>query len=253
MGGEDRVKTIEWLGDTVRFIDQTRLPLELVHRETRDYRDIAEGIRRLEVRGAPAIGVAAAMGIALAAIEHMALPLPGFRREVAAAAEQLNSTRPTAVNLGWAVRRMMEVLWSTELSDTDTAVRILTDAALAICEEDRELSRRIGSNGATLIDDFCGEKYRQHPGSSSAAAMRSGEYHPWRLNESERRYYEWLADYVMDRGIDDPELARALERARRKYRFPRLYSGLRALSHAVDRLRAPFRRAAWRSAPGSRQ
>ncbi|MCK4408693.1 MAG: S-methyl-5-thioribose-1-phosphate isomerase, partial [Candidatus Eisenbacteria sp.] len=110
MRTDTNIRTIEWLGDAVRLIDQTKLPLKLVHKETRDYRDIAESIRRLEVRGAPAIGVAAAMGIALAALEHQALGLDEFRAEVASASELLNTTRPTAVNLGWAVARMLEVL-----------------------------------------------------------------------------------------------------------------------------------------------
>jgi len=153
MGTGNSVRTIEWLGDTVRLIDQTRLPLELVHKETRDYRDIAESIRRLEVRGAPAIGVAAAMGVALAAAEHSALGLPEFRAEVTSAAEFLNSTRPTAVNLGWAIERMREVLADVSISTPEEAVRRLTDEALAICEEDRELCRSIGEHGAALIDD----------------------------------------------------------------------------------------------------
>ena len=153
MGTGNSVRTIEWLGDAVRLIDQTRLPLELVHKETRDYRDIAESIRRLEVRGAPAIGVAAAMGVALAAAEHSALGLPEFRAKVTSAAEFLNSTRPTAVNLGWAIERMREVLADASISTPEEAVRRLTDEAMAICEEDRELCRSIGEHGAALIDD----------------------------------------------------------------------------------------------------
>jgi methylthioribose-1-phosphate isomerase len=171
MGGPDRVKTIEWLGGAVRLIDQTRLPLELVHKETRDYRDIAESIRRLEVRGAPAIGVAAAMGIALAAIEHRALDLPAFRREVRAAAEYLNSTRPTAVNLGWAVTRMLGVLDEPSIGDPDEAVRRLTSEALSIYEEDRELSRRIGEHGAALIED--GDGVLTH---CNAGGLATAEY-----------------------------------------------------------------------------
>jgi len=153
MGTGNSVRTIEWLGDAVRLVDQTRLPLEFVQKETRDYRDIAESIRRLEVRGAPAIGVAAAMGVALAAAEHRALDLGEFRAEVASAADLLNSTRPTAVNLGWAVARMLDVLGDPTIVDPGDAVRRLTEEALAICDEDRELSRRIGQHGAALIDD----------------------------------------------------------------------------------------------------
>jgi len=153
MSGPDRVKTIEWLGDAVRLIDQTRLPLDLYYKTTSDYRDIAESIRRLEVRGAPAIGVAAAMGIALAARERSGLDSVEFRAAVARAAEHLNSTRPTAVNLGWAVERMLGVLNDPSNADPADAVRALIDEALEIYEEDRGLSRRIGEHGAELIED----------------------------------------------------------------------------------------------------
>ncbi len=171
MGTGTSTKTIEWLGDAVRFIDQTQLPRKLVYKETRDYRDIAEGIRRLEVRGAPAIGVAAAMGIALAALEHQALGLSRFRTEVASAAEFLNSTRPTAVNLGWAVARMLEVLRDPAPGDPGEAVRRLTTEALAIYEEDRKLSRRIGEHGAPLIDD--GDGVLTH---CNAGGLATAEY-----------------------------------------------------------------------------
>lgn len=171
MGTTESVKTIEWLGDAVRLIDQTRLPLELVHKETRDYRDVAESIRRLEVRGAPAIGVAAAMGIALAALEYRALDLAKFRAGVASAAGVLNSTRPTAVNLCWAVGRMLEVLIDRSVSDPEEAVRRLTAEALAIYEEDRELSRRIGEHGADLIED--GDGVLTH---CNAGGLATAEY-----------------------------------------------------------------------------
>jgi methylthioribose-1-phosphate isomerase len=166
------IRTIEWLGDAVRLIDQTMLPLKLAYKETRDYRDIAESIRRLEVRGAPAIGVAAAMGIALAALEHQALGPDEFRAEVASAAESLNSTRPTAVNLGWAVARMLGVLRDPDLGDTREVVRRLSAEAIAICEEDRELSRRIGEHGAPLIDD--GDGVLTHCNAGGLATAEGG-------------------------------------------------------------------------------
>jgi len=161
MTPKTRLMTIEWLGDRVRLIDQTRLPRELVRKETNDYREIAESIRRLEVRGAPAIGVAGAMGIALAALESDAVEREGFERSVREAAELLAGTRPTAVNLVWAVERMLTSLGRVlgEGAGGDAREQIeaakarLVDEALEIFEEDRELSRRIGENGAALIED----------------------------------------------------------------------------------------------------
>jgi methylthioribose-1-phosphate isomerase len=127
--------------------------MELHYKETRDYRDVAESIRRLEVRGAPAIGVAAAMGVALAAREHAALPPDEFRAGVESAAELLRSTRPTAVNLGWALERMLGVLRDASLDDPVAAIDALAREAVEIYEEDRGLSRRIGEHGAALIED----------------------------------------------------------------------------------------------------
>jgi methylthioribose-1-phosphate isomerase len=165
------VKTIEWLGDRVRYIDQTKLPHELVLRETRDYRTLAESIRRLEVRGAPAIGVAAAMGIALAALESRGRGGSAFRRDIEDAADTLRATRPTAVNLAWAVSRMLCVLEATAHLGRDEQARRLVDEALSIYEEDRLLSRRIGEHGAPLLAD--GDGVLTH---CNAGGLATAEY-----------------------------------------------------------------------------
>jgi methylthioribose-1-phosphate isomerase len=143
--------TIEWLGDRVRLIDQTRLPGELVRKETRDYRELAESIRRLEVRGAPAIGVAGALGVALAALESRAGDLAAFGSDLGVAAGRLVSTRPTAANLRWAVERV--VSRAEQGGTVDEARRLALSEAEAILDEDRELCARIGRNGADLLSD----------------------------------------------------------------------------------------------------
>lgn len=147
------IRTIEWVDGSVRLIDQTRLPGELVYKKTSDYRDIAESIRRLEVRGAPAIGVAAAMGIALAARASTADDLESLRGDIEDAARVLEGTRPTAVNLVWAIERMRDAATDTSLADREQLVRRLVDEATAICEEDRALSRRIGEYGSNLVEN----------------------------------------------------------------------------------------------------
>jgi methylthioribose-1-phosphate isomerase len=164
------VKTIEWLGETVRLIDQTKLPAELVHIETADYRVIAESIRRLEVRGAPAIGVAAAMGVALAALESSGEDSGAFRERVREAAGVLGGTRPTAVNLAWALERMLAVLDESGGPNGEVAARLIEEA-VSIFEEDRELSKRIGRNGAGLIDD--GDGVLTH---CNAGGLATAEY-----------------------------------------------------------------------------
>ncbi|HEY5626288.1 MAG TPA: hypothetical protein VIT93_07345, partial [Dehalococcoidia bacterium] len=97
---------IEWLSEgAVRFLDQTLLPQEETWVETTNYRVVAEAIRRLQLRGAPLIGVSAAYGLALAALESKATDAETLRREVSQAADVLRATRPTAVNLSWALDR----------------------------------------------------------------------------------------------------------------------------------------------------
>ncbi len=165
------LRTIDWLGDRVRLIDQTRLPHELVHREIRDYRELAESIRRLEVRGAPAIGVAGALGVALAALESRADDVPSLREDVARAAAHLAETRPTAVNLRWAIDRVLGVLDEGGARDAYAARQALISEAAAILEEDRVLSRRIGENGAGLIED--GDGILTH---CNAGGLATAEY-----------------------------------------------------------------------------
>src|SRR6185312_12699044 len=96
---------VEWRGDAVRLLDQTRLPEVEQYLDCRTPAQVADAIRTLRVRGAPAIGVAAAYGLALAGCQSTAGDLAGWRRDVATAAELLKSTRPTAINLAWAVIR----------------------------------------------------------------------------------------------------------------------------------------------------
>jgi hypothetical protein len=93
--------------------------------------------------------------------------------------------------------------------------------------EDQVLLAKICLEATVFIDDFCGEKYRQHESSTSQDAIRTGTYHSWKLNDSERRYIEWLTQYVAQRGIDDSTLQQTLNRAALIYRYPRLFSVIR--------------------------
>jgi len=138
---------IEWLpGGRVRLIDQTRLPREETYVETSDYRDLARAIRKMQVRGAPLIGITAAYALALAAREaaagHKAALLAALRE----AAAELRATRPTASNLAWALDRMLRV--AEGAADVPTA---LEAEARRIHEEDIAACRRIGANGAALL------------------------------------------------------------------------------------------------------
>jgi methylthioribose-1-phosphate isomerase len=143
------VKTIEWRGDTVRMLDQRLLPHREVIRTYRDYRGVARAIQTMVIRGAPAIGVAAAMGMALAIRGNSG---PHARARFDRAATLLKATRPTAVNLAWAVERMGRVLKENLGLDPTRLYRRMRDEAIAIFREDLAANRMLGRNGATLLD-----------------------------------------------------------------------------------------------------
>src|SRR5215469_1183205 len=144
------VQTIEWRADTVRMIDQRLLPAREVTRTYRDYRGVAEAIRTMVIRGAPAIGVAAAMGVALG-IKGAAGAKAKKRFEVVAKA--LKATRPTAVNLAWGVDRMGRVLDQNLSLDGDELFRRMRAEAIAIYNEDLDVNRAMGRFGSELIAD----------------------------------------------------------------------------------------------------
>src|ERR1041385_5690730 len=102
------LRTVAWTGAGVRLIDQTVLPARLEFVDYTDWRDVVEAIRTMVVRGAPAIGCTGALGMALAARQSTAMDAGGFRRDMEVAANAFRGSRPTAVNLFWAVDRMLE-------------------------------------------------------------------------------------------------------------------------------------------------
>lgn len=143
------VKAIEWCGDSVRIIDQTKLPLNESYIQTDDFRVLADAIRTLKVRGAPLIGIAAAYGVALAAVRHSGNDLPAFQQSMHAAVADLRATRPTAVNLSWALERMSKII--ERATSVDEARSRLIEEALTIHRDDAEMCKRIGEHGASLV------------------------------------------------------------------------------------------------------
>ncbi|HEY6871746.1 MAG TPA: S-methyl-5-thioribose-1-phosphate isomerase [Geobacteraceae bacterium] len=144
-------KTIEWRDNKVVMIDQTRLPAEEVYNEYHDYREVAEAIRGMVVRGAPAIGVAAAMGIALGSRDIIADTFESFYQQLCNVCEVMAKTRPTAVNLFWAIERMKQTALTNRENDIAALRQILQDEAIRIGEEDLAMCRAIGKHGAELI------------------------------------------------------------------------------------------------------
>src|ERR1051325_1523621 len=147
------VKTVEWAATGVSLIDQRVLPLREEYRVCQTYHEVADAIRTMVVRGAPAIGVAAAMGIALGAEQSPARTLDDLKQDLEVISDTLASTRPTAVNLFWAVARMRHCFDELVGSGADlAAIRSrLREEAKAIREEDISACRTMGDLGAPLL------------------------------------------------------------------------------------------------------
>jgi len=154
------------------MIDQRRLPHEYVVVEYRDYRAVAAAIRDMVVRGAPAIGAAAAFGLALAARQSAAADRPALLRDLDAAAASLRATRPTAVNLGWAVERLLALARSLPASSAGEIVLALEAEAQALADQDVEINRRMGRVGADVIAP--GSRILTHCNAGSLATVDYG-------------------------------------------------------------------------------
>jgi len=149
----DTMRTIEWDDGVVRMIDQRKLPHDCVVVEFTDYGEVAKAIKEMYIRGAPAIGAAAAYGLALAAVHSEAQTLSELQAEVREAAEVLRATRPTASNLFWALRRMMTKLDDQSVQSVDELREALVAEAEQIADEDVEVNKRMGEYGASLVED----------------------------------------------------------------------------------------------------
>jgi methylthioribose-1-phosphate isomerase len=143
------VETIQWTDAGVVMIDQTRLPKEETYVTCRDYEEVAEAIRSMVIRGAPAIGVAAAMGVAIGMQKNDG----DFRTLLDRICNTLAATRPTAVNLFWAIDRMKRLALSLEGQPIADIRQRLIEEALRVREEDIEINRAIGGHGAPLVPD----------------------------------------------------------------------------------------------------
>ncbi len=142
-------RPIIWEGDKVRLIDQTRLPNDEVWLEISDYRELIAAISDMRIRGAPAIGVAGAYAIVLAVRELADVQPDNISTGLESAAREIEQARPTAVNLPWAVNRMMKV--AKTAAGADDIVAALTREAVSIHEEDERANHRMGRFGADLI------------------------------------------------------------------------------------------------------
>ncbi len=147
------VPTVEWKDGVVRLLDQSRLPTQVEFLDCRDYRAVAQAIRELKVRGAPAIGVTAAMGVALGAHGVAASDYDAFARVVGEICDHLAASRPTAVNLFWAIARMKRKLATLKTQPIPQIKAELVRESQAILDEDIALCKAMGKHGAQVIGE----------------------------------------------------------------------------------------------------
>ncbi len=145
------IQTLEWTEQGVRFIDQTKLPTEETYVTCKTYEQVADAIRTMVVRGAPAIGVAAAMGIALGVQNSKAETVAELKKDLDKICDVIGKTRPTAVNLFWAIRRMQEKFERIRIRPIAQIKRDLVEEAKRMHAEDIAANQAMGRHGATLM------------------------------------------------------------------------------------------------------
>jgi len=164
--------SIEWKDNKLRLIDQRFLPHETRYNDYSNARDVAEAIRDMVTRGAPAIGASAAFGLALTAIHSEKEDVAGLRAELEKDAEILRQSRPTAVNLFWAIDRVMKKVGDPALDRVDDLRQAVLDEAHAIYKEDVETNKAIGYNAMPLVPH--GAKFLHHCNTGSLATVDYG-------------------------------------------------------------------------------
>lgn len=144
-------ETMIFEDNTLKLIDQRKLPTQIEYFKCKDYLDVKKAIKVMVVRGAPAIGAVAAYGFYLAALEFINQPKEKLKEKLNNAAEELNSARPTAVNLSWAVEQMLDLALSNIDNDKESLLEILKNRADKIADDDRKINKKLAEHGNSLI------------------------------------------------------------------------------------------------------
>lgn len=168
---DDLYQSIEWKDDKLYIIDQTKLPAEESVIELRSAEDVWEAIRQLKVRGAPAIGIAGAYGFFLGIRDFEGESYSEFLAMCKQMSDYLNSSRPTAVNLSWALNSLVETVMKQNSLQVSELKDMVLQAAISIHDEDRELCKQIGINGAELVPD--GARILTH---CNTGGLATGQY-----------------------------------------------------------------------------
>jgi methylthioribose-1-phosphate isomerase len=187
------VKTIDWVDGKVVMLDQSKLPIDVIFIECSDYLTVAEGIKKLWIRGAPAIGIAASMAIALAAQEIKTDSIEEFSKKLEPAMDILLGTRPTAVNIKWAINRFRAFIEDHKDVSVQELKELLIQEAKRVLDEDIQVNRAIGLWGAQFIRD--GDTILTH---CNAGSLATGGYGtataPMRVAKEQGKKFSVIAD-----------------------------------------------------------
>lgn len=170
MKGNNMLLTVQWKDDSLLLIDQTKLPTKLSYVYCKSYQDVAAAIKQMIVRGAPAIGVAAAFGLVLAARRSNSRNIGSLLRDINKAYNIIRATRPTAINLQWGLDRLMKKIQN--IRSVSKVKEIMLDEAIQMAEEDIFINRSMGSIGEILLSD--GDTILTHCNAGSLATVAYG-------------------------------------------------------------------------------
>ncbi len=166
------MRTIEWKNDIVLTVDQTKLPRKLVYIKLRNCRDVALAIKTMKIRGAPLIGAAAAYGLALTASHSRASTKETLLKQIQDSVRLLKRTRPTGVNLFWAVDRIMKRVSEAADSSVDAVKDLIVSEAQRVADEDVQVNKKIGEHGSRLISN--GDTVLTHCNAGALATVDYG-------------------------------------------------------------------------------
>ena len=186
-------QTLRWENNSLYLINQTKLPGELVEEQQKSIEQVWDSIKKLKVRGAPAIGIAAAYGLLYGIKDKLDLSKSDFFNELKKSAEYLNTSRPTAVNLSWALNRMINKAVSVSNLSVKQIYDELVKEAIEIHNEDRRLCRQIGENGKNLIKEGFGVLTHCNAGSLATSELGTATA-PMYLAHSENIKFKVYAD-----------------------------------------------------------
>lgn len=170
-GYSSLAQTLSWKDGVLTLLDQTLLPVEVKFEKQESIEQVWDSIKKLKVRGAPAIGIAGAYGLLYGVKDKTDLPKEEFLEELKKSAEYLDASRPTAVNLSWALKRMVAFAQGLDNSDSKEIYKALEEEAVRIHDEDRQICRNIGLNGKGLIKDGMGVLTHCNAGSLATSEL----------------------------------------------------------------------------------